>query len=1688
MKIRGNILSFVIGLAAAALPALPALAGNPTLAFLWPAQGRSVSNLAGVNGLAASTNSVIQTVTLKIREVDIHGGLGRWWNGTNFQNTLFDLPADLAATNWTPSASLLLPAMNPGQSYELTATAIDDAAASISSSITVNVPVTGLAWDPGATAEGAAPLANPNTNGGNYHFAITTQNPAVGVWRTALKVISGEANLYLGLGSPPTTNSASYESERAGSDGVVLHSSQFSANQSWYLLVNASPGAVWTLLTGDAFVHVLGPLAADASSGTNVAIGPEGMLFFRTTIAASAPAWRLWVSGATNTIYVKKDHAPHPVSSDLAQERAMLVVEPYLSSGTFNGSFFIGVPGVPGTAIALDSRQQAVTDLPFNSAPPSAIVVSPGDFPYLTYRVQVPPDEIAWEISLNPSLGNPNLALRRDLVPNEFRNDAFSDVGGLVNDSVALVPASSGQPGGLTDGTFYLTAYGAGTYTTTLTNGAPVITQIPFDFQVVNDATNRAGWRYFQVTNFASYLGNLGWELLLSNAPPNTEIAIRRTYVAGRWRYRYTDNYYAEQSAGFVDDSDNRGFLQRPGHQADVWFVGVYQPSNALGQFQLTGRVITAEPLTLDGGVTNVTGQLSDRWEFYRVEILTNTVALGWDVRVEEAGGGGTPELVVRRDGLPGSFATAFPNPWDRPWLATNWPSGYQWAAGYDWTGYYYNADGTAAKERVLTMGLGNPLRPGTYYVGVRNNATGTNTTSYTLRSRAIGTNGESIVVRDLGFAASTNGGGLAPREAAYYRVVVPNDVASWKIKLTPTAGESLLVAHRGWIPNSGAAAVGLYNFEYVGEQYQPTLPTGGRRQQKSGNEHLAALPYSSYGIETNLPPGEYYLAVVSEGVNPDPAQYRIGSGPVSYTLSSLGPVSTNYPGTNGAAAQMQAVGPVDLVFTHGQEFGEYRLYQFSVPAGVLSMEVRLENRVGNPWMSLQQTSGPVAGDWYGNSCNSYYYGSVNGESAAWSDGDLLTVASPVPGTYTLAVATHPTPLVNVPPYDGCQPANVSYTVRVRSMEVLNLSFSSASNSSGLTNVLSGVLADDQRAYFRVIVPATVSNAPVLGWKLDLAETSGASSVRVRPGVLPSDQNNAATTPFATGSALIAPPYLTPGTWYVEVKGSDNTAFTLTSSVITTNTLARPLWAMPALGASTNTSGLSLPLFGDTGVAGNGTPLLGDQGTDLEQGLFHYYAIVVPTNNGGLLRTELQAISGNPNLYLRAGAVPTATHGVTGGYGTLYDRALTGNANSEYGNWVPLNGFTERELAGGVWVIAVQAAGGSNCRYRLRLSCGNPVAGGLVQELPPDGTTLTNSIAGRDWQHYRFTVPENPPANYVLAFNRTLGGARVYVRDTTPPGDSADPQNYDSGSYTPVNWSYDSGDYPYVKNQGPYPRFADPGTYFLSPPPLRPGSTYYLGVWSLTDSTFSLSLSTNGAPLDATNRIAFYGGDVTNISLPANATHLYRVDVPAGASRWKHYTTNSAEVVTTLEQGTLPRVSGAAHWRSSTADASLNQPLTASAWPWQPGRSYYLLLTNTSASPQTYTLRLDGRNAATEDEDDDSLPDAWEMAYFGNTWQYNANSDPDGDGVSNGHEFLNGSNPQLADAFGLMQPERLTNGVFQFLFVGPNNGHYRAQYRTNLDLESWTTLLNFTNAGGATLIMDTNAPTSRQRFYRAVPY
>src|SRR5205814_2096274 len=138
----------------------------------------------------------------------------------------------------------------------------------------------------------------------------------------------------------------------------------------------------------------------------------------------------------------------------------------------------------------------------------------------------------------------------------------------------------------------------------------------------------------------------------------------------------------------------------------------------------------------------------------------------------------------------------------------------------------------------------------------------------------------------------------------------------------------------------------------------------GGQGMMKPGDEQWILLPQNNgYVAEgTNLTAGTYYVLVASQGQNVTNNCIGPGSGwgagNASYTLSSGIELVTPLPNTLSYGN--------DLTFTNGQAGGELKFYQFNVPAGIASIEVRLENRVGNPAMYMNQGT-TMVGTWGNN-------------------------------------------------------------------------------------------------------------------------------------------------------------------------------------------------------------------------------------------------------------------------------------------------------------------------------------------------------------------------------------------------------------------------------------------------------------------------------------------------------------------------------------------------------------------------------------------------------------------------------------------------------------------------------------------------------------------------------------------------
>ena len=119
----------------------------------------------------------------------------------------------------------------------------------------------------------------------------------------------------------------------------------------------------------------------------------------------------------------------------------------------------------------------------------------------------------------------------------------------------------------------------------------------------------------------------------------------------------------------------------------------------------------------------------------------------------------------------------------------------------------------------------------------------------------------------------------------------------------------------------------------------------------------------------------------------------------------------------------------------------------------------------------------------------------------------------------------------------------------------------------------------------------------------------------------------------------MAPPVLTPGVWYIEVIANGATTYTLGSQPVRTI----DDWIMP-VGYNNE--------FGDSGSLS----LDEDGGLAIAEGTTDYFQIKVPEGNGGLMRVELEAISGDPDFYVRRGAISTTDHDANGSsFGDIVD-------------------------------------------------------------------------------------------------------------------------------------------------------------------------------------------------------------------------------------------------------------------------------------------------------------------------------------------------------------------------------------------------------------------------------------------------
>ena len=148
----------------------------------------------------------------------------------------------------------------------------------------------------------------------------------------------------------------------------------------------------------------------------------------------------------------------------------------------------------------------------------------------------------------------------------------------------------------------------------------------------------------------------------------------------------------------------------------------------------------------------------------------------------------------------------------------------------------------------------------------------------------------------------------------------------------------------------------------------------------------------------------------------------------------------------------------------------------------------------------------------------------------------------------------------------------------------------------------------------------------------------------------------------------------------------------------------------------------------------------------------------------------------------------------------------------------------------------------------------------------------------------------------------------------------------------------------------------------------------------------------------------------------------------------------------------------------------------------EPGETLFILVKDSRGELYRTTHRLHEPGVALRldfgisvDTEGDGVPDGWEQSFLGGL-SANLKSDSDGDGASDGDEYLAGTHPlQSADVFRLAvqnpEPGKIRVGFRALSPVGPGyegrQRYYVLESRTNLVEGSWQPVVNFSRIPGS---------------------
>jgi len=123
-------------------------------------------------------------------------------------------------------------------------------------------------------------------------------------------------------------------------------------------------------------------------------------------------------------------------------------------------------------------------------------------------------------------------------------------------------------------------------------------------------------------------------------------------------------------------------------------------------------------------------------------------------------------------------------------------------------------------------------------------------------------------------------------------------------------------------------------------------------------------------------------------------------------------------------------------------------------------------------------------------------------------------------------------------------------------------------------------------------------------------------------------------------------------------------------------------------------------------------------------------------------------------------------------------------------------------------------------------------------------------------------------------------------------------------------------------------------------------------------------------------------------------------------------------------------------------------------------------------------------DACDSDDDNDGMPDTWELQYGTSSTGLSASADDDNDGFTTFQEYISDTDPTTSSSFFVISEVIFTNGCSVY-FESSDQRTYGLERMDNLFTGDWNCVEGMTNIsgiGGEMSLMDTNAPP--HRYYR----